>query len=1048
MTQLNFKGIVRNTSPQGNTDGNCEEIINLRFDNDSWQIIGKKQPILEGIEFEKVYVHKYESFENFIGIKNNKVIWFASQQGNTIENKNQEICSITGQVKFCQLNNILLVKGDNFISKVVFENKAYNTVIFELPDIPDSGIMLVSNIQPAQNEFTLLNIHTNKYEEMKAAREMIRGLINKEKAKNSEFMEGYVFLCTTYQLFDGSETKPSTPILVKVSEFVSELIGAESEPQYDSSDSNVTARIRVGNMKLQKLRVKIVNNLPEKYRDIITKVNLYATPACSFYDMDEIYPEKVKQEGMMEGRDHIVVKEKALKPVDVEKLLFFKVGSADAMEKETEMFTVKNDTLTTNETMPVDASGWMNTTGNMFIYNNRLHLYNTRQSLVDSWMLGYSWQVRKSFEQQGELREMVAFVYLKVNGKKMVMRYDCMCTIKNSSTIEFPKVISFPDSRAYQIEFYDRHQKCTPVIINLKPSATYNFAFGFPEKTEVLLNVNGEQPVFPSVSNEIEDTTNLIVSEVLNPYYFSPEHSYLMPGEIINLAVNTEQISTSQIGQYPLYAFTTEGIYALQVGDGKILYSNVIPISAEIAVEGSPVLQTKYGVIFATTKGLKLIAGQQIANFSEPMNGEIDLDIRNNQDYSRANNNEKAYNIIPYLSAVPFSEYIRESVMGYDITEDEVIISNNRYNYSYVFSLKTNTWHKITEVFTDFNHYLGLQNHEAEATPAQAEIQIDCTIVPSQKVHFLQSLTLPEITLSLGNLTVYLQTIGGNSIPFFTTAVEEGSSLLDAILANNNIPENYLKIVPGENKIYSAFPLYTGLYIETPDGAELRYPFIDDKCDLMTTPIGTGETFSLTLDGWEFTKTTQETDTAPHFATQIADWINSFDWELKAVAEANIVRITAQQPGQAGNSIPLSCLSSEHVVLSTNGFQGGTDKSLQKTVCDIRQEIAQDRLTYLQTRPLLLNSFGFKLLRHTALHGKLRATKRPYCLFIFASNDLLHWKGVNATGFINKRGHICMPRNRHSFRYFVIILGGEAQPGHAINLIDMEGEEKLGNRLR
>lgn len=1045
MTQLNFKGIVRSTSPQNNVDGNCEEIINLRCRDNSWWTVGKKQPIIEGVDFEKVYVHKYGAFENFIGIKKGKIIWFASRTEDQIENKNQEIGTTTGIVEFNQLNNILLIKGDDFISKAVFEDEAYNVAILELPDIPDLGITLNADIPPDRNEFTPLNIHTDKYEEMEAAREMIRGLINKEKSKYPEYMEGYVFLCTTYQLFDGSETKPSTPILIKVGEYVPGLIGAESEPQYDSSDSNVTARIRVGDMKLQKLRVKVVNDLPEKYKDMVTKVNIYATPACSFYDMDEISPENVKKETATQN--NIVVKEKELKPAEVEKLLFFKVGSVDATEESSEMFTVKNATLTTNETMPVDASGWINTTGDMFIYNNRLHLYNTSQQLVESRMLGYSWQVRSSFNQQGDRREMTAFVYLKVNGKKLVMRYDCMCTSPAGLIIEFPLVLTFPDARAYQIEFYDRHHHCTPVTVKLKPSATYNFAFGFPEKTTILLTTDTSNPDFPAVSNQITDTMNLVVSEILNPYYFPPEHSYLMPGEIINLAVNTEQISTSQIGQFPLYVFTTEGIYALQVGDGKILYSNIIPISAELAIKGSHVLQTKYGVIFATDKGLKLIAGQQVVDFSEPMNGEIDLDIRNTPHYSEANDNTKSYNVMPYISAVPFSEYVRQTVMGYDIAEDEVIISNNRYNYSYVFSLKTNTWHKITEVFSDFNRYLGLQNYEAEATPAQAEIQIGCTIVPGENIHYIQSVTLPDIALPLGEVTVKIELTGESTAPFFTCKVEEGTRLFELFLANNTAPEKFLKMVAGENKIYSSTLLYTGIHIETPDGAELTYPFVNDERDLTTNPVGMGENFSVTLDGWEFSRITEETDTAPKLTAQLTDWINSFDWGLKAVAGNNTVRITAQ-PGQAGNRIPLSCRSSEHVTLSTEGFQGGADISPKNAVCDIRQEIRQNRFTYLQTRPLLLDTYGFKILRHIILRGKLKATGHPYCLFVFASNDLLNWKGVNAIGFTGEKGHILMPRNRHSFRYFVLILGGEAQPGHSISLVDIEGERKLDNRIR
>lgn len=79
--------------------------------------------------------------------------------------------------------------------------------------------------------------------------------------------------------------------------------------------------------------------MPEKFSDIVAKVNVYATPAYSFYDMDEIYPERVKEEAI--AKDHIVVLEKKLKPENVEKLLFYRVGSIDAIEDSSEMLTVK-----------------------------------------------------------------------------------------------------------------------------------------------------------------------------------------------------------------------------------------------------------------------------------------------------------------------------------------------------------------------------------------------------------------------------------------------------------------------------------------------------------------------------------------------------------------------------------------------------------------------------------------------------------------------------------------------------------------------------------
>lgn len=1045
MTQLNFKGIVRSTSPQNNSDGTCEEIINLRLRDGSWRAVGKKQPVIEGVDFERVYVHRYGAFENFVGTKNGKVIWFASREGSKIDTENQEICTVSGKVEFNQLNNILLIKSDDFITKAVFEDEAYNIAIFELPDIPDLGILLIENEHYNKNDFTPLNIHTDKYEEMQAAREMIRGLINKEKSKYLDYMEGYVFLCTTYQLFDGTETKPSTPILVKVGEYVPGLIGAESEPQYDSSDSNVTARIRVSDMNLYQLRVKVVNDLPEEYRDMITKVNIYATLAHSFYDMDKIYPERVKEEAI--AKDYAVVMEKELKPEDVEKLLFFRVGSVDAMEKTSEMITVKNEALTTNETMPVDASGWINTTGNMFIYNNRLHLFNTRQKMVESRMLGYSWQVRKSFDHQEDRREMAAFVYLKVNGKKLVMRYDCACTAKTSTILELPQVVTFPDSRAYQIDFYDRHHDSTPVTVKLKPSATYNFAFGFPEKTEVLMNVGTSRPKFPAIINQVGDTMNLIVSEAVNPYYFPPEHSYLMPGEIINLSVNTEQISTSQVGQFPLYVFTTEGIYALQVGDGKVLYSNVIPISAEVAVEGSDVLQTKYGVIFVTDKGLKLISGQEVIDFSEAVDGAVDMNVRNCQKYVTYNSTPGLYNILPYLSTVSFSEYCWKAVMGYNIIADEVIVSNPGYDYSYVFSLKTNTWHKITEVFSDFNRYLGLQSYEAGTVSAKARILINSSVSPGQTLRFTSAVRLPKLTFNPGVLKVSIGVPGGNT-ELFTCEVDETVNLVSLLGEQIDVPEQYFKILPDERKVYTTMP-YTALVLDHPMYSEAQfYPFVAEERDLPVASEGVGETFSVELDGREFSHVTDGTETTDSIGVMIGDWVKGLNLGYEVEQESGSVLIVAQ-PGSEGNNGKLTCISSSHVLLNTSGFSGGGDVSNKQRVCDIRQEQNEPILTYLQTRPLSLGFYGFTKLRHTAIRGEFKpAPGEAQGFFLLASDNLITWKGVLKQCFMSSIPHVVLPQNPYSFRYFVIAGGGYASPGHALTQVEFEGENKFANRLR
>lgn len=1079
MTQLNFKGIVRSTSPQNNVDGNCEEIINLRLRDGSWRAVGKKQPIIEGIDFEKVYVHKYGSFENFIGLKEGRVIWFASREGTDVKNKNQEICTVSTDVEFNQLNNILLVKDSAGIAKAIFRADKYSVSLKKLPDVPVVDVKIKKKKQKS-NKIDL-SYNKNSQEETDSIKGALYGLI--KQCEEGTFYEGRLFLTATYQLFDGSETKPIPPLLVELGGYDKDAIKRE-DLSWGSEHNPVTVRSGTfwAEIPIGQLNLKVSNVLGEEFKDMITKINVYATPIYSCYDS-----KSVGLEGMAvvdtDGKPISVVGEGYLKPEEIEKSLFFQVLSIDVKDKSDEYKVISLDDVTTNKTLRVDASGWMNTTGRMFVYNNRLHLFNTKQEFVKDTNFSICLEERfKTVTFQGttesapvynydftKTRTLTGIFYLRMEQEdaRIVERFrvELQSSTPNIITglttykIRIPRFLAFPDSRAYKVELYDEDSFVK--TLDLTPSATYNYSYALlalkksgttarsiVQDDSIIEYTDAPASEIPSFNSTpaIEDNMNLIVSEVMNPYYFPPEHSYLMPGEIINLAVNTEQISTSQVGQFPLYVFTTEGIYALQVGDGKVLYSNVIPISAEVAVEGSEVLQTKYGMIFVTDGGLKLISGQEIVDFSDPVNGAVDMNVRNSQKYIYYNNTPGFYNILPYLSAVPFSEYSRKAVMGYDIVQNEVIISNPRYNYSYVFNLKTNTWHKITDVFSDFNRYLGLQGYEAGAVSAKALILISCSVSPGQELRFTRAVSLPEFAFDPGVLKVYLELPGG-STEIFTCEVDNTTDFMRLLSEQVDVPEQYFKVLADERKVYTTMP-YTALILEHPMFAEAQYYyFVAEERDLPVASEGVGETFSIELEGRKLSHVTDGTETSNSIGQMIGDWVKSLNLGYGIEMDNGSVWIVAQ-PGSEGNGGKLTCTSSLHVSLNTSGFRGGADVAHRQRLCDIRKEQDSSILTYFQTRPILLGFYGFTKLRHTAIRGEFKPAPEGYSFFVTASDNLLKWACVLRQCFISAVPHVVLPQNPYSFRYFVVAGGGYVCAEHSLTLIEFEGENKFNNRLR
>lgn len=382
--------------------------------------------------------------------------------------------------------------------------------------------------------------------------------------------------------------------------------------------------------------------------------------------------------------------------------------------------------------------------------------------------------------------------------------------------------------------------------------------------------------------------------------------------------------------------------------------------------------------------------------------------------------------------------------MGYDVSANEVIVSNAGYGYSYVFNLETKTWHKISDVFGDVNRHLGLQEYRAEAVEAKAVVYVDSFVSPGRVVNFRKSATLPEMVLPMGRITVEADA-AGVQLPLLEYEAENGVRLSD-VVKMMKAPEKFIKFLEAESKVYTS--MYTGLRVghsELPEG--LYFAFVPDVRDLMIAAEGVGEEFSVTLGGRVFSRVTEETDDSEAIAGMLAEWMREAGYGASAGQREVVVRA---KPGVAGNTVALSCVSSASVRLSASGFSGGEDAGRRRRVCDIREEEEDGLLTvYLQTRPMNLDFYGFKKLRHYLLRGEFRPGGDGYHgFFMFASDDLMSWRCVSEGGFKKDLAHACMPMVFHSFRYFVMMGGGKVRPGHVFAHAEVDEEAKLNSRLR
>lgn len=173
------------------------------------------------------------------------------------------------------------------------------------------------------------------------------------------------------------------------------------------------------------------------------------------------------------------------------------------------------------------------------------------------------------------------------------------------------------------------------------------------------------------------------VSETSNPFVFPVEKTYTLGGgDILGLAVATQPISQGQFGQYPLYAFCSDGIWALQTGGADTSYSVQSPVSFDVCNNPASITPVLDGIIFSTQNGLKILSGNHATKISAPLDGET----------TKAANNPYLENdmaLAGFDTAISddilFKNYLANAGIVYNYPEDELIIYNPSYPYSYCY---------------------------------------------------------------------------------------------------------------------------------------------------------------------------------------------------------------------------------------------------------------------------------------------------------------------------------------------------------------------------
>lgn len=251
----------------------------------------------------------------------------------------------------------------------------------------------------------------------------------------------------------------------------------------------------------------------------------------------------------------------------------------------------------------------------------------------------------------------------------------------------FPRYIYYPDSSAKEI-IVKVCVDSNPLYYRLpmKAHPTLNGSYYFRGFSPYLLKTS--EPIELTVNNSLPQANKIYTSEVNNPFVFPPEGiNSVGTGAVIAIATASRPLSQGQFGQFPLYAFTTEGIWALSVNEVG-LYNTVQPISREVCLGANSIAPLDSTVAFISKRGVMLISGAEVDCISKNLDRAPALHSWSNPPFGMP-------------GQLDFQEFIKAARIAYDYARQRLILINGEHSMSFVCSLKSGAWATMDSSLTE-----------------------------------------------------------------------------------------------------------------------------------------------------------------------------------------------------------------------------------------------------------------------------------------------------------------------------------------------------------
>lgn len=748
--EIIYSGLSANGSPYSSPDGSLSLAFNCVNEDGALNPVFEPKVLMSLQQDQScLYVHTVDSIRHFIilgitqGTEHDAELSFVVEGDGGLRYfkgtpRFKEVHSISS------IGNVLTVISELGILYFIWDGTSYSYIGNHLPELDLSFSLkliakVTSDVCKAEPEGGILQGDERNWESvftaMRAAANSLIGKISDKHYFTFPFFIRYAF-----RLFDGSVTMHSAPILlvpsfncISVNMGWVNASGTGHNRPFSAEAAHVTA-----SANSYSISCTIVGSISElkNWSNIVSSIDFYISPQFYTYDSNaEIFvSDALSGSGRLPCRNiapDIVGNSNfyLIKSISIDEL-FSTYGSQSSFEINPD-FSVNNDNIVVRETLPDDYNSHNSILPRLqHVYNSRLNVANIKERFYH----GYSPASLYSAIALTKNVEATYNVCIKSNQGEWTI------TAPQSQSIQVDKYYNilwfyYPNIRAKYVVFHIKECNDSGDIVfeeyqkyYLKPHTLLNGSYFFlydnttestkvlrPSPTEISRSVDGsvseatDEPVVSDV-DYLFQPNSIFTSEVNNPFAFPLLGiNSIGSGEIIGITSATKALSQGQFGQFPLYAFCTDGVWALEpAADGT--FTTKQAVSRDVCTNYASITQLDSSVAFASARGIMHLQGSQCTCISDILGTERSFfayDV--GKDSFDVLLHEAGYNLSSNeIYILPFPEYAANCQMVFDYIHQRLIVFNPSWFYSYVYSLKSNLWgmyHKQKLIKRSINSY-------------------------------------------------------------------------------------------------------------------------------------------------------------------------------------------------------------------------------------------------------------------------------------------------------------------------------------------------------